>query len=242
MTTALKNPFRYRGYYYDNETGFYYLQSRYYDPVVGRFINADDTMFLGLSGTTTSYNLYAYCDNNPVNYKDPLGTWIQFAVGAVLGGLLNIFLYWLDCKIAKVKVVWWKALGSFALGAASGALAATGVKLIGQIVGNVIISLASLIFSATPISEEDLLVEIFAAVIIGIVSGIAGGAGLGHMQHLNTQTKQFLKRIARETAKAIAYFVKSNKTLYKKLVSSIIKAVIAGSTAKYGKALLIGGK
>ena len=41
------NPFRYRGYYYDNESGFYYLQSRYYDPVTGRFLNADDTAYLG---------------------------------------------------------------------------------------------------------------------------------------------------------------------------------------------------
>ena len=56
-------PFRYRGYYYDADTGFYYLQSRYYDPEIGRFINADDVNYLESS---TLGNLFAYCGNNPV--------------------------------------------------------------------------------------------------------------------------------------------------------------------------------
>ena len=67
------NPFRYRGYVYDNETGLYYLQSRYYDPITGRFINADETAFLGATGTVLSSNLFAYCENNTVNNTDPFG-------------------------------------------------------------------------------------------------------------------------------------------------------------------------
>ena len=67
------NPFRYRGYYYDTETGLYYLNSRYYDPQVGRWINADNTAFLGADGTPLSYNLFAYCKNNPVMGYDPTG-------------------------------------------------------------------------------------------------------------------------------------------------------------------------
>ena len=65
------NPFRYRGYYYDAESGLYYLQSRYYDPVVGRFINADGV--LGGNGDMLSFNLFGYCSNNPVNCTDPTG-------------------------------------------------------------------------------------------------------------------------------------------------------------------------
>ena len=65
---AAKNPFAYRGYYYDWEIGFYYLKSRYYDPAVGRFISPDDTSYLGANGDLNSYNLYAYCSNNPVMY------------------------------------------------------------------------------------------------------------------------------------------------------------------------------
>ena len=67
------NPFRYRGYYYDTDTGFYYLNSRYYDPQVKRFINADDIYYLGANNDLQSYNLYAYCSNNPVIYVDYSG-------------------------------------------------------------------------------------------------------------------------------------------------------------------------
>ena len=68
---ATINPFRYRGYYYDTETGFYYLQSRYYDPVVGRFLNRDAV--IGANGSIVGYNSFAYCDNNPVIKYDPTG-------------------------------------------------------------------------------------------------------------------------------------------------------------------------
>ena len=63
----------YRGYFYDFETGLYYLRSRYYDPETGRFINADDTDYLGYDDTPLSTNLFAYCENNPVKYKDEKG-------------------------------------------------------------------------------------------------------------------------------------------------------------------------
>ena len=65
------NPFRYRGYYYDTESGFYYLMSRYYDPVTHRFINADGYF---QSGTSILYgNTFAYCGNNPIMFADPTG-------------------------------------------------------------------------------------------------------------------------------------------------------------------------
>ena len=67
------NPFRYRGYYYDRETGLYYLQTRYYDPTAGRFINADSADYLDPE-SINGLNLYAYCGNNPVRGSDPYGT------------------------------------------------------------------------------------------------------------------------------------------------------------------------
>ena len=63
------NPIRYRGYYYDSETELYYLQSRYYDAEVGRFLNADEQINSGLLGI----NVFIYCENNPVLYIDPSG-------------------------------------------------------------------------------------------------------------------------------------------------------------------------
>ena len=67
------SPFRYRGYYFDTETGFYYLNARYYDPQTKRFINADHINYLGANGDINAFNLYAYCSNNPVMYVDSTG-------------------------------------------------------------------------------------------------------------------------------------------------------------------------
>ena len=62
------NPFRYRSYYYDTETGWYYLNSRYYNPLLCRFITMASIEYLGASGSMLSLNLYAYCENNPIMY------------------------------------------------------------------------------------------------------------------------------------------------------------------------------
>jgi len=70
------NPFRYRGYYYDAETGWYYLNARYYDPNVGRFLSPDT--ILGANGGLQGYNLFAYCNNNPVMFVDPSGNIANF--------------------------------------------------------------------------------------------------------------------------------------------------------------------
>lgn len=72
-TLSNVNPFTYRGYCYDYDIGMYYLQSRYYDPEICRFINADSTEYLGATGTLLSYNLFAYCENEPVGFVDVTG-------------------------------------------------------------------------------------------------------------------------------------------------------------------------
>lgn len=78
-TLGAANPFRYRGYYFDTETGLYYLQSLYYDAEIGRFINADDPDSMLLQPENVlSTNLFAYCNNNPVMYEDPSG-YIKFS-------------------------------------------------------------------------------------------------------------------------------------------------------------------
>ena len=84
-STALANlnPLRYRGYYYDSETGFYYLQSRYYDPANYRFVSADSYTTTELADPLSA-NMFAYCSNNPVMRTDPTGeAWWHWAVAAV---------------------------------------------------------------------------------------------------------------------------------------------------------------
>ena len=68
-TLGLHNPLRYHSYVYDRETGLYYLQSRYYNPAICRFISADSISYLGADGTPVSYNLFVHCRNNPVSYR-----------------------------------------------------------------------------------------------------------------------------------------------------------------------------
>ena len=113
-TVGFYNPLRYRGYVWDPETGLYYLQSRYYAPGLGRFINADALVSTGQG--LLGNNMFAYCGNNPVNYIDSHGqepitisvTVAALAVTAVimLGGLLiyitvnalSTFIDWLSCQ------------------------------------------------------------------------------------------------------------------------------------------------
>ena len=96
-----KNPFRYRGYYYDSETGFYYLFKRYYDTEIRRWISPEPNVYTGGFDTgagLTGYNVYVYCANNPIMYKDEtgesitltcvlIGAGVGLIVGAVGGSL-----------------------------------------------------------------------------------------------------------------------------------------------------------
>ena len=88
---ATKNPFRYRGYYYDSDLGFYYLLTRYYDPVIGRFISPDRyDLLTATQGGLTDKNLYAYCDNNPISRKDSDGEYWNILIGAGIGAFVGV--------------------------------------------------------------------------------------------------------------------------------------------------------
>jgi len=88
-TVGVKNPYRYRGYRYDNETQLYYLQSRYYNPEWGRFINAD--AITGKTGEILTYNAFEYCRNNPVNNFDLNGFWtFQIGLGGSIGAGIGV--------------------------------------------------------------------------------------------------------------------------------------------------------
>ena len=127
MYVNIFNPFGYRGYCYDANTGLYYLQSRYYDPNTGRFINADSTDYLNVSGTVLGCNLFIYCENDPVNNVDPTGnkkitfkTWlIEYTIDAALM-ILSPYFSWpydlLGKAIEKMlKKQGWKSVSKYLL-------------------------------------------------------------------------------------------------------------------------------
>lgn len=85
LVALMFTPITYRGYNYDVNTGLYYLQTRYYNPAYGRFLNADTTEILERTkGTVLGANIFAYCNNNPVMNVDYTG---EFGFGAILAGL-----------------------------------------------------------------------------------------------------------------------------------------------------------
>ena len=127
------NPFRCRGYYYDTETGLYYLKTRYYDPEVGRFISRDSIEYANPE-TINGLNLYAYCGNNPVMGYDPTGTteWWEWLIGAIIVVAVTAATV-VTCGAAAVALGASAAVVSGAMtGAAIGGIVAGGVNLISQ--------------------------------------------------------------------------------------------------------------
>ena len=140
---AEKNPLRYRGYYYDSETGFYYLQARYYDPAARRWISPEPNVYKGgfdKNAGFTGYNVYVYCINNPVNYLDftggfviSLAVLIGAGIGALVGGVIGgIYGYKKAVKNNVPKEQQWKyvvgyGLGGVVIGGVIGAFVGYGV-------------------------------------------------------------------------------------------------------------------
>ena len=126
-TVGAKNPYRYRGYRYDTESGLYYLQSRYYDPSIKRFISADDGIDLGAE--LLGYNMFQYCANNPVNNADPTGEFIISTLiicvvaGAIIGGAGGGYA----SKKIYGKVKWEWVAGGIVVGGLLGYFAAPAV-------------------------------------------------------------------------------------------------------------------
>ncbi len=120
-TLSYVNPFTYRGYSYDYDIELYYLQSRYYSPEIGRFINTDDTQIaIATMGTVLGANLFAYCENNSINKIDHSGYWAEnyykfswtnvgFNVNVHINFLSRAFCvsYAKDIIRLKGKWYWW---------------------------------------------------------------------------------------------------------------------------------------
>ena len=102
-TLGADNPFRYRGYYYDTETGLYYLMTRYYDPEVGRFLSAD--VYLSTGQGVLGNNRFAYCNNDPILFYDSDGT-------SPITPILNLIDFSAIHKMVQISIL--KELGGTA--------------------------------------------------------------------------------------------------------------------------------
>ena len=128
------NPIRYRGYYYDEDTGLYYCNTRYYSPKWRRFISPDDTAYLDPT-SPNGLNQYCYCNNDPINYADPSGgsaILIGLIIGAIVGagvgfGTVAYMDYRDDGQLFNGSIAWYDYLGATLLGGVVGGAIGAGV-------------------------------------------------------------------------------------------------------------------
>ena len=220
-TLGQDNPFRYRGYYFDSETNLYYLNSRYYDANTGRFINADDIDILdGGKDHLLENNIFAYCLNNPMIYSDDEGEWVHLAIGAAVGAVAGIAGTALNGERGVSLVVAGLA------GAASGALAASGVGLIGQVVGGAALSATEnfvnqkFIQKKKTIDKKSLVVN----ATFGAISGLIGGKGANGKKLQGIYKTSVTKLKTAKSATKIANYT------YKKIA---VRKDVAISTTRY---------
>ena len=187
---AQQNPIRYRGYYFDTETSLYYLQSRYYDPTVGRFINVDNQLAFN---DMTGLNLFAYCGNNPISRTDANGTaWWHWAIGAAVVAA---------CAIATVVTCGGFAAAAMAVGMVGSGMAATSaaatVTASAFIGSAVAFGTAAVTAAASSESPKDFVDQgnwgTVAATVGGGTLG-AVGAYLGSKATTTTSPSEFVSR------------------------------------------------
>ena len=168
------NPFRYRSYYQDNETQLYWVSSRYYSPELCRWISPDSIEYLDPQ-SINGLNLYAYCNNDPINYADPSGhapEWLQgLAIGlAIVGAVLVIgAVTVLTCGVGTLAGT---MAGAVIYGAAQGIAIGAAVGVVGGgIVGGI----------ASDWSAEGILIGMgiglgAGAIVGGVIGGFAGAS------------------------------------------------------------------
>ena len=227
------NPLRYRGYYYDTETELYYLSSRYYDPKVSRFINADSTDAVLSANGLYDQNLFAYCDNNPVMRTDMGGEIWNLIVGGAIGGFIGAVTSMSENIAEGKQISLLDTASGFVFGAIGGALAASIPSMTVSVLGNAALSMlengAGQIIEKRDFMKIDIADMLFDGVIGGIAGAIGGqGAGISknHLKSLNKQVMSRVKPVYKnkgikagiaEAKKAFTYYRKNTTKYYDNL-------------------------
>ena len=173
------NPFKYRGYYYDAEIGFYYLNSRYCDPATGRFINADGLVSTGQG--MLGYNMFAYCNNNPVMFFDPYGESFLatlviagIVAGAITGFGITMYAdYEDDGEVFNGSVNAAEYVGNTLIGGTIGGLTGAAASYITPAIGSFLSS--SYILGSVAVGGECVAIAVSGAQIVG-AAAVAGAA------------------------------------------------------------------
>ena len=222
------NPFRYRGYYYDTETKLYYLQSRYYDPEVGRFINADAFASTDISGVLST-NMFAYCENRPTIGSDPTGEWVHLAIGAAVG-VASLYISDVLFNLANGEsfassLTKTSSLSDYCVAAASGALSATGIGAIGSSIVNASISGTAYMVNEYANGRNPDVVQMGKTMLESGVSALIGGKGADGKK---------LTGIYKTSKLKLKTAVSNKKTnMYKEKIKTVRKSAIKSSISTF---------
>ena len=226
------NPLRYRGYYYDRETRLYYLQSRYYDFAICRFINADTFATTDANGLLSA-NMFAYCENNPIMRTDEDGEVSHIVIGAVVGLVISSAIE-LGSQLRageSLRTVDWKSVGiAAASGLIGGAFAATGLGLGWQVSINAALGAASYMANTLP-DGKCTVMGVIENAVIGGGAGLIGGKGANGKEVVST-LKYVREGITREARRANRKYAAKRIATYSAQRTRTTRGVYA-STARF---------
>ena len=209
-----ENPFRYRGYYYDTSIGLYYLNSRYYDPETGRFLNEDLVSYLEPE-TIGGINLYAYCLNDPVNYIDPSGHFPALLLSVIISMSVSLLAETASDLLDDGKLN--SNLNDYLGAAVSGAIAGLGRGLISTALLSGIGEVLSQTFITNEINGLGEAASVFA--ITAFSSAVGYGIGKG-VQRFGGNAK--FKSIIGNSTKNLAINNKLANAGYKQLKIGVL--------------------
>ena len=232
-TLGKLNPFRYRGYVYDTETGLYYLGSRYYNPQWGRFVNADSESLVTASPDSATWdkNLFSYCDNNPITRIDANGGWWHVVIGAAVGVIAqyatDVTINLRQGKSFVDALSPRSSLVDYGAAAISGALAATGIGMGASISANAAISGIAYLSNGSIYGSEITLSSFVEATVAGAAAGVVGGKGANgaKLRGITKTSRAVLKTAVSQ--KKVAMYTKKIASVKKDVVTSTGRTVLA---------------
>ena len=236
-TIGYYNPFRYRGYVYDVETGLYYLNSRYYCPNLIRFINGDS--FVSTSQGVLSSNVFLYCANNPICREDSSGAFFNTICGAIIGAVVAVVTKKKDESVGEALV----------RGAVTGLIAGVGLDICvatggvgGLVAAGAFGAAGSALDTAWEAENNGEHASVADCIISGVVGGglnlLYGASGREANRVIGQTVPEIYKAMEENTIRSVS--TRTGKVVLRKVIAESAKNLTASTSQSiFGKAFSI---